>query len=218
MSRREKVKTYDQTWQEYDRWYDAHPALYRSEIKALQKALPSGEGLEIGVGTGRFASSLSVRFGLDPSFPMLKLARQRNVQVVQGFGEELPFKNEAFHFILVVYTIELVNDPIHFLREATRTLKTKGALVLGILDRESSWGRFYARKACRSQYYSFFRFFSPREILQLFKDVPLVFETAFQTLFHSPPDLEHVEEPHSGFGQGGFVVLKAIKKPLSAGK
>ena len=73
---KEKVAYYEKTWRKYDKWYDTHKSLYQTEIKALEKAMPSGRGLEIGVGTGRFASPLSVRFGLDPSFNMLKLAKQ----------------------------------------------------------------------------------------------------------------------------------------------
>jgi len=207
----EKIRTYDKTWKEYDEWYDTHQALYQSQIKALKKIVPSGQGLEIGVGTGRFASPLAVRFGLDPSLNMLKLAKQRNIKVVLGFGESLPFKNESFNFVTIVYTIELVDDPLRFLKEAVRTLKKRGALILGMLDRESSWGKFYKQKAAQSKYYNVFRFFSPEEILQIFKKLPLEYKVAFQTQFHPPPDIKDIEEPKKGFGQGGFVVLKAIK-------
>jgi len=207
----EKIRTYDKTWKEYDEWYDTHQALYQSQIKALKKIVPSGQGLEIGVGTGRFASPLTVRFGLDPSLNMLKLAKQRNIKVVLGFGESLPFKNESFNFVTIVYTIELVDDPLRFLKEAVRTLKKRGSLILGMLDRESSWGKFYKQKAAQSKYYNVFRFFSPEEILQIFKKLPLEYKVAFQTQFHPPPDIKDIEEPKKGFGQGGFVVLKAIK-------
>ena len=209
--RKEKFKIFDETYQEYDDWHESHQAIYQSQITALKKIIPSGRGLEIGVGTGRSASPLSVQFGLDPSFNMLKLAKQRNIRVVQGFGEDLPFKNETFNFVTIVYTIELVDDPLHFLRETVRTLKKRGALILGILDRKSSWGKFYERKQAHSKYYKFFHFFSPEEILQIFKDIPLEFKEAVQTLVHPPPDINDIEEPMGDFGQGGFVVLKAVK-------
>jgi len=38
------------------------------------------------------------------------------------------------------------------------------------------------------------------------------FQEAFQTLFQPPPDVREKEDPRRGFGQGGFVVLRAIKK------
>lgn len=208
---REKVNIFDETCQEYDEWYESHQAIYQSQIKALKKIVPSGQGLEIGVGTGRSASPLSVQFGLDPSFNMLKLAKQRNIKVVQGFGEDLPFKNETFNFVIIVYTIELVDDPLHCLKEAVRTLKKRGALILGMLDRKSSWGKYYERKQAHSKYYKFFHFFSPEEILQILKDISLEFKEAVQTLVHPPPDIKEIEEPREGYGQGGFIILKAIK-------
>ena len=208
---REIVSYYEKNWQEYDAWYDTHQALYQSEIKALEKAMPSGLGLEIGVGTGRFASSLSVRFGLDLSFNMLKLARQRNINAVQGLGENLPFKNESFHFVLIVFTIELVDDPPRFLKEAVRVLKKDGTLILGILDRNSLWGEFYEQKAAQGKFYTGFSFLTPEEILEIFKNIDVEFEEAFQTLFQTPPDIKDIEQPKRGFGQGGFIVIKALK-------
>jgi len=209
---KEKIEYYDQNWQEYDTWYDNHPAIYESELNVLKKAIPLGVGLEIGVGTGRFASPLSLEFGLDPAFNMLKLAEQRGVKVIQGIGENLPFKNESFNFALIVLTIWLVDNPLSVLKEAVRVLKKRGALILGILDRESSWGKFYMRKAAKSSFYKSPHFFSPEEILLIFKDISLEFDAAFQTLIQPPPDIKYREEPERGYGQGGFVVLKAIKK------
>lgn len=206
-----KVAHYEKNWQEYDEWYDTHQSLYQSEIKALEKATPSGLGLEIGVGTGRFASSLSVPYGLDPSFNMLKLTKQRNISVIQGFGENLPFKNESFHYVLIVFTIELVDDPPYFLKEAVRTLKKDGTLILGIMDRNSLWGEFYEQKAAQAESYAGFSFLTPEEILEIFKNIDVEFEEAFQTLFQTPPDIKDIEQPKRGFGKGGFVVLTAIK-------
>lgn len=74
---KEKVAHYEKNWQEYDEWYDTHQSLYQSEIKTLEKVMPSGWGMEIGVGTGRFASPLSVRYGLDPSFNMLNTCQAK---------------------------------------------------------------------------------------------------------------------------------------------
>jgi ubiquinone/menaquinone biosynthesis C-methylase UbiE len=206
-----KVNHYEKNWQEYDEWYDAHPAIYQSEIKALEKVMPSGRGLEVGVGTGRLASPFSVQFGLDPSFNMLKLAKNRNINVIQGFGENLPFKNESFHFVLIVFTIEFVDDPPRFLKEAVRTLKKDGTLILGITDRNSLWGEFYKQKAARGESYAGFSFLTPEEVLEIFQNIDLEFEEAFQTLFRPPPDIKDIEQPKRGFGRGGFVVLKAAK-------
>ncbi|MGQ9673958.1 MAG: hypothetical protein ACUVV5_12660, partial [Candidatus Aminicenantales bacterium] len=60
--KREIIDHHQKTWKSYDEWYDKHPALYQSELAALRKVVPSGTGLEIGVGTGRLAVPLAVRF------------------------------------------------------------------------------------------------------------------------------------------------------------
>jgi ubiquinone/menaquinone biosynthesis C-methylase UbiE len=206
-----KVNHYEKTWRQFDKWYDTHQSLYQTEIKALEKVMPSGLGLEIGVGTGRFASPLSVRYGLDPSFNMLKLAKKRNINVIQGVGENLPFKNESFHFVLIVFTIELVDDPPRFLKEAVRTLKKDGTLILGITDRNSLWGEFYEKKVAKGESYAGFKFLTPEEILEIFKNIDVEFEEVFQTLFQPPPDIKDIEQPKRGFGRGGFVVLTAVK-------
>jgi len=213
--RREVVNYYNQNWRDFDEWYDSHQAIYQSEINALEKVMPSGRGLEVGIGTGRFASAFSVPFGLDPSFNMLKLAKQRNIKVVQGFGENLPFKNGSFHYISIVFTIEFVDDPLHFLKEAVRILKRNGTLILGILDRNSQWGQFHEKQAAQSKTYSAFHSLTPEEIFEIFKKINVEFKEAFQTLFQPPPDIKDIEKPRKGFGQGGFVVIKGTKKDKS---
>jgi ubiquinone/menaquinone biosynthesis C-methylase UbiE len=207
--KREVIDHYQKTWKEYDDWYDAHQALYQSELAALKKVVPSGTGLEIGVGTGRFAAPLAVRFGLDPVIQMIRLAKKRGVQVVQGFGENLPFKNESFHFVQIVLVLEFIDNPAHFLKEAARTVRQDGALILGFIDRESAWGTYYSQ---RSSSRELFHPPSTREILELVEKTGLEFQEAYQTLFEPPPDLSREEEPKGGFGEGSFVVLKAGKR------
>jgi len=207
--RKEIIDHYQKTWKSYDEWFDAHQALYQSELEALKKAVPSGTGLEIGVGTGRFAAPLGVRFGLDPVINMLRLAKKRGVQVVQGFGENLPFKNESFHFVQTVFVLEFIDNYHHFLKEAARTLRQSGALILGFIDKDSRWGQYYEQNSSQRQ---FFHAPSPGEIIEILRKIGLEFQEAWQTLFQPPPDIRKKEEPRSGFGQGGFVVLKATKK------
>lgn len=40
-----------------------------------------------------------------------------------------------------MYTIEPIDDPLHFLKEALKALREKSALVLATMDRKSSWGK-----------------------------------------------------------------------------
>jgi hypothetical protein len=56
---------------------------------ALQQAIPIGrKGLEVGVGTGRFAQALNIPYGVEPSRAMANLARKRGIELPQsGFGK-----------------------------------------------------------------------------------------------------------------------------------
>jgi len=203
------VGHFQETWKDYDEWYDAHRVLFRTELAALKKAVPRrGRGLEVGVGTGRFAESLAVRYGLDPSPGMLGLAERRGIRAVLGFGEALPFKSGSFDFVLTVFVIEFVDDLRGFLAEQARVLKPSGALVTGFIDRDSSWGRhFHAGSQARR----FFHPPAPQELIRILESVGLHWEQAWQTLFGAPPDLRRAERPRPGFGQGGFVVFRAAK-------
>lgn len=206
--RKEIAEHYDRHCREYEEWIKSHPHIHESEVLAFQKVVPAGAGLEIGVGTGRLASALSIRYGLDPSRKMLKLAQQKNVWVVQGYGENLPFKKESFHFVLIMYTIELADDALLFLKEAVRTLKKRGVLILGISNLNSAWGKFYEQEAAKG----FWHFYSIEEILGFFKKISIEFQEAFHTHFHAPPDIKGIEEARKGFGAGGLVVLKGVKQ------
>ncbi|MFZ2055148.1 MAG: class I SAM-dependent methyltransferase [Candidatus Aminicenantales bacterium] len=207
---RQIIDHFEKTWKDYDDWYDMHPALYQSELAALKHLVPSGAGLEIGVGTGRFAVSLGVRFGLDPAIHMLRLAKKRGILVVQGLGESLPYRDESFDFVQIVFVIEFVDDPLFFLSEAARTVRRNGELILGLIDRDSAWGQYYSRDPSHKQY---FHPPSPEEVLGIFNKIGLEFREACQTLFQPPPDISEKEDPREGFGRGGFLAMKATKRP-----
>ena len=206
---KEIVDHFQRTWKEYDEWYKAHPALFRTELAALRKAVPArGRGLEVGVGTGQFAAALSIPYGLDPSSAMLGPARRKGIQVVQGFGEAQPFRSGSFDYVIAVFVIEFVDDLRDFLAEAGRILRSGGVLITGFIDRDSAWGRHFRET---SQARNFFHPPSPRELIDILAGLGFGLEGAWQALFGPPPDLEEEEEPRTGSGQGGFVVLKSRK-------
>jgi hypothetical protein len=54
--------------QKYDEWFDKNKFAYESELQAIKELLPINKnGIEIGVGSGRFASPLGIKLGVDPS-------------------------------------------------------------------------------------------------------------------------------------------------------
>jgi SAM-dependent methyltransferase len=131
-------------WTRYEAWFERHEAAYLSELLALRALVPwSGLGLEIGVGSGRFAAPLGIRVGVDPSPRMLALAPARGIAVVQGVAEVLPFAPASFDHALVATTICFVDSPAYMLAEAHRVLRPGGTLVIGFVDRQSPIGQDY---------------------------------------------------------------------------
>ncbi len=204
---------FDRYYKKYDAWYDRNKFAYLSELKALKKVIPkNGEGLEIGVGTARFAAPLGIQFGIDPSRKMLKIARQRGISVCLGRGEQLPFKGSSFDYVAIIITLCFVKEPRKVIDEAKRVLKKRGKIIIGIVNKNSFLGRFYRRK--KSVFYKKANFFSVKEIANLLKKTGFDKITYYQTLFKSPHSLRSIEKPLRGFNKGGFVVISGRKVKL----
>ena len=76
------MNIFNHNYKKYDLWYERNKFAYLSELEAVKKVLPKrGEGLEIGVGTGRFAAPLGITAGVDPSKNMIKIAKKRGIDV-----------------------------------------------------------------------------------------------------------------------------------------
>ncbi|MBN2267790.1 MAG: methyltransferase domain-containing protein [Candidatus Babeliaceae bacterium] len=205
------ISIFDKHYKRYDAWYDNHKHAYLSEIEAVKKVLPAkGRGLEIGVGTGRFASVLGIAQGVEPSEHMAALARQRGVIVDIATGEDLPFDDETFNYVAIFISLCFFSDPIKVLTEARRVAKKNGKLIIGIVDRESFLGKEYQEK--ESVFYKVAHLFSVDEVVAMVNELHFNVLSYWQTLFSLPEEITSVQEPIEGFGQGGFVVINCQKQ------
>ena len=197
----------------YDRWFDSHRAVYESEVEAIRAALPvpHGHGLEIGVGTGRFATPFGIMQGVEPAAAMRRVAETRGIHAVEGFAEALPSKDETFDFALMVTTICFVEDPERSCCEAWRVLKPGGCFVVGLVDLDSFLGREYEIQRDNNPFYRTARFFPVREVAELMTAAGFIDLRFWQTLFHHPDEIHVVEPVMSGHGQGGFAVVAGVK-------
>jgi ubiquinone/menaquinone biosynthesis C-methylase UbiE len=207
------VAVFDQQVDEYDRWFDEHELVYQAEVAALRKFVsPTGLGIEVGVGTGRFAIPLGIRFGLDPSRRMLKIARERGLRVCQAVGERLPFQDDQFDLVLLVTVICFVDDVPTLLRELSRVLKTDGQLVIGFINRNSELGQRYESRKDASAFYRDARFYSVEEVADWVKRAGFDAIQSCQTLFGGSSEFSTRDlEVRQGYGDGAFVVLSAKK-------
>lgn len=210
----ESVRIFEELAEEYDKWFDRHQFAYESELEALRRLIPqeAGKGLEIGVGTGRFAIPLGIRIGLEPAKAMAKIARERGIQVLDGRAESLPFEDASFELILMVNTICFLQNPLQSLREATRVLKPDGHIVIGIIDRVSPLGRMYEAGKKDNQFYRNAFFYSARKVIRWLRLLEYRKIKTCQTIFKHPEEITALEPVKEGYGEGGFVAISARKK------
>lgn len=205
-----KTSPFDTHHDRYEQWFETHQAAYISELLALRRFIPlEGHGLEIGVGTGRFAGPLGVSVGLDPSNAMLARAAVLGIKTVTGIAEALPFPNGEFDYALVVTTICFVDSPEKLIAEAHRVLRPGGKLVIGFIDRQSGLGQAYFEHQAESIFYREAEFYSTPEVANLLCTGGFIPRTWGQTLFHSLADMTTIEPISSGTGKGAFVVVEA---------
>ncbi|MDD1676147.1 MAG: methyltransferase domain-containing protein [Methanomicrobiales archaeon] len=164
----EAASSFDRFAEEYDRWFDEHPEVYQSEVSALERFVPrTGSGIEIGVGSGRFALPLQAQTGVDPALQMARIARERGIDVVLGEAEALPFCRETFDFALMVTAVCFFDNLSRALAEAHRILVPGGQVVIALIDRDSPLGEEYSRDRETSRFFRLARFYTTNEVISL---------------------------------------------------
>lgn len=193
---------------EYDAWFDRHPTLFQSELAAIRLVLPPFEkGLEIGVGTGRFAAALGIRHGLEPLDDFAEIARSRGIEVVKGVAEKLPYDDASFDLVMMVTVDCFLDDVPKAFVEAHRVLVLGGSFVVAFLDRNGAVAKKY--KECGKDAYQNARFHSPAEIVGWMEGAGFSDFRLAQALFSINPVSE--EPPESGTGKGSFAIILGKK-------
>lgn len=207
------IKIFEELAQEYDEWFEKNKFVYESEIKALKKFIPKdSKGLEVGVGTGRFAIPLGIKVGVEPAKAMADIARKRGIKVYETRAEELHFNDEQFDFVLMVTTICFLENPVQALQEVRRVLKSGGYAIIGMIDKDSHLGKIYESKKHDSKFYRYAHFYSVDQVVGWLRELGYGNIKICQTIFKNPKEINVIESIKEGYGEGGFVVIKANKK------
>ncbi len=195
---------------EYDEWFEKHSSAYQSELLALKQAIPLNKtGIEIGIGTGRFAQPFNIGSGVEPSEAMAKIAEQRGIKIINAVAEYLPIENESYDFATMITTVCFLTDIPGAFSEVHRILKPKGEFIIGLIDRNSELGKKYEREKAANKFYQRAHFHSVEEIIQLLTNSGFTNFNCWQTLCN--PAEDKIEQPMEGYGKGSFVVIKAEK-------
>jgi len=176
------IEIFERYWERYDSWYDRNREIFLKEVELIRRNLGEFKrGLEVGVGTGRFAVELGIECGLDLSNAMLRLSKSRGIEVVKACAEILPFK-QVFDLVLFAFTLCFLENPIDALRSARDVLVNGGRVVVCCVPRDSKLAEDYMSRR-DSPFYSKARFYTTSEILNMLKDVKLdVVKTDFEDI------------------------------------
>ena len=206
----------------YDDWFEKEgKPIFAIEVRAFQEILASlpKPWLEIGVGSGRFAQALGIGTGVDPSIKLLELANKRGITVVLGRGEQQIFSAASFGTAFLIFTLCFVNSAPDVLKEAYRVLAPDGKIVLGLVLKESPWGRFYEQK--KEQEHPFYKhatFYRYNDVVKVLEQGGFLIQKVISALFQKPSKVEDAELPREGFSRdAGFVIIVAGKNAKRKG-
>jgi ubiquinone/menaquinone biosynthesis C-methylase UbiE len=205
--------------EKYDKWYDKPFGktafnLENECIKSLCKNLER-PFLEIGVGTGRFAVSLEVKYSIDKSVEMLKFAKERGLEVIRGEGGNLPFVDASFGAAFLIVTLCFVDDPLKVLKETSRVLEDGGFVILGLIPKESPWASFYEKKGEEGNvFYKIAWFYTINKLKSMLKNVDLQISEVRSTILQPPTEEPlHFEFSREGYcKEAGFIAIRTQKR------
>jgi ubiquinone/menaquinone biosynthesis C-methylase UbiE len=159
---------FDDHAENYDRWFEDHPEVYQTQRDILWRCMQlcgfTGVGIEIGVGSGRFAVPLGIPYGLDPSLPLLRMAHLRGVEVIRGIAEQMPFCSETCDFALMMTSLCFIQDPARACQETYRILKRGGKVMVGFLQRGGEIVTTYTLSRDKGEFLRYARFRTQEEI------------------------------------------------------
>jgi ubiquinone/menaquinone biosynthesis C-methylase UbiE len=207
-----RTEPFDKYLNEYEEWFIEHRFVYESELEAVRHFIPvNKKGIEIGIGTGRFALPFRIKEGVEPSASMQEFALQKGLKVYEGTAEELPLADESYDFASMVTNICFVNDIGKAFKEVKRILKPGGSFIIGLVDKNSPLGKIYEKMKERNKFYRIATFYSVDEVKDYlgsngFKDIETI-----QTVFGELTEIKEVQPFKEGYGQGGFVVICATR-------
>jgi SAM-dependent methyltransferase len=165
------TRVFDESASDYDRWFDDHKEVYAAQVRLLQDEVPLiGCGLELGIGPGRFAVPLGIRYGIDPSLKLIEMAKTRGIEVVRGEGEHLPYRSETFDYVLMMTVICYLEKPLEVLQETFRILINGGDLILGFIEKDGEIALQSRLEKNKGRFFRFARFLTAGEVSRFMDD------------------------------------------------
>lgn len=132
------------TKEELDKEYASYPdtapqgfqPFHMSRVMPIYWDIENGSTvLDIGTNSGEFMKMLvdgnrgiTVK-GVDISDVAVEAAKNKGLDVIKGDGENLPFPDNSFDYVVLMEVLSHVHDPKKVLKEIKRVLKSNGVLL-----------------------------------------------------------------------------------------
>lgn len=221
------LEIFDAEAQDYDEWYESKRGSFIDEVETncafeLFNIKKGMKVLDVGCGTGNFSIKLAKMgcevVGVDVSTEMLKIAREKarsenlKIEFLEMDACDLDFEDETFDGVFSMATLEFIYDHQKAIDEMFRVLKKGGRLLIGTINRDSKWGKFYKSKT--NTVFKHAKFKNTRDLGKIHSEELVKIK---KCLF-IPPNLDDEqfnfknEERYSKAEEGGFICALWIKK------
>ncbi|MHA1669799.1 MAG: class I SAM-dependent methyltransferase [Promethearchaeota archaeon] len=207
-----RIEPFEKYTSRYEQWFIDNIHVYKSELLAIKGLLPKEKnGIEIGVGSGKFAAPLGIKVGIEPSNKMRQLSLKRGIEVINAIGEFLPIRKAWFDLVLMVTTICFLDDIKKAFEGVYNILKPKGSFIIGFIDRNTPIGIKYQLRKKENVFYNVANFYSVAEVVSFLKIANFTKFEFSQTIFRPLFEIKDIEPINPNYGKGSFVVIKAEK-------
>lgn len=108
--------------------------IFKKYVDVIEKFCSEDSSfLDVGCGTGKALSVFKKKinlFGVDISDTSVKKCKEKNINCVLYDGKKIPFKSNYFDLVGSYNVLEHVDNPLDFLNEQLRVIKSGGCLVI----------------------------------------------------------------------------------------
>jgi len=163
------VDIFEQFSDEYEQWFIQHHDEYAQELSQIKQVIGdiSYPALEIGVGSGRFAEPLGIMHGIEPSYSLGLMAKERGIEVIRGRGESLPVKSHTYHMVVMITVLCFLEKPEDTFQEVHRILAHTGKLAVAFIERDGKIAHRYLSRPDKGRFLSQARFYSLDEAITM---------------------------------------------------
>ena len=108
-----KIESFEKYSDAYDEWFEKNQEVYESELEVIRQLIPLQEarGLEIGVGSGKFAVPLGIKIGVESSKKRFSTDTPRNVGTILIGRSSTSLKVNAVSIICSISSLERSSSP-----------------------------------------------------------------------------------------------------------